>query len=70
MSAILVVYFLQVDLQSSQKEKEKLYSDMQQVESLKKDLEGLRKENESLHASMSSLTPQRDDGNSVKVGLK
>lgn len=62
--------FVQVDLQSSQKENEKLSWDVQQVESLKKDLEGLRKENEALHTSMSTQTSQRDGQSSLKVALR
>ncbi|KAL7869168.1 hypothetical protein AOLI_G00131560 [Acnodon oligacanthus] len=64
------VQLLQVDVQSSQKENERLHAEILELMEMKKDVEGLRDENKSLRASLSEQGPSDGDKSNTKVQIQ
>ncbi|KAI4873495.1 hypothetical protein NFI96_032579, partial [Prochilodus magdalenae] len=64
------VQLLQVDVQSSRKENERLHAEIQELMEMKRDVEGLRGENKELRTMLSEQGPSDGDKSNTKVQVQ
>ncbi|XP_036428735.1 calcium-binding and coiled-coil domain-containing protein 2 [Colossoma macropomum] len=64
------VQLLQVDVQSSRKENERLHAEILELMEMKREVEGLRGENKTLRASLSEQGPSDGDKSNTKVQIQ